>query len=104
MSKAPLFGSDTRLGRVSLPLDALIASGAQLAYRCEALQGASGELVLIIDYRQLHTARRRLSCGHVGKALARRAAQPLRARKTRGCGRNEVPSLLPVSLLAMQGS
>eukprot|EP00913_Durusdinium_trenchii_P030240 g28330.t1 len=47
----------------------------RLAYRCEPLLGAKGELVLIIDYRKLQAVRRRLSCGAFGNALARRAAQ-----------------------------
>lgn len=87
MSRAPLFGSDTRLGYVSLPLEDLISpagspavlttgpGNSQLAYRCEPLLGAKGELVLIIDYRKLQAVRRRLSCGAFGNALARRAAQ-----------------------------
>ncbi|CAK8996972.1 Fumarate hydratase class I, partial [Durusdinium trenchii] len=87
MSRAPLFGSDTRLGYVSVPLDDIISpagpsavlttgpGNSQLAYRCEPLLGAKGELVLIIDYRKLQAVRRRLSCGAFGNALARRAAQ-----------------------------
>ena len=87
MSRAPLFGSDTRLGYVSVPLDDIISpagspavlttgpGNSQLAYRREPLLGAKGELVLIIDYRKLQAVRRRLSCGAFGNALARRAAQ-----------------------------
>jgi len=67
MSQAPLFGGDTRIGYVSLPLKDVTAptggrqaghrsctSAPRLAYRCVPLAGASqGELVLILDYRAL---------------------------------------------------
>ncbi|CAE6935750.1 CAR11 [Symbiodinium sp. CCMP2456] len=85
MSRAPLFGGDTRLGYVSLSLDditspaAVLTTGpgdSQLAYRCEPLLGAQkGELVLIMDYKKLQAVRRRLSCGAFGNSLLRRAAQ-----------------------------
>ncbi|CAE7617417.1 CAR11 [Symbiodinium sp. CCMP2592] len=85
MSRAPLFGGDTRLGYVSLSLDditspaAVLTAGpgdSQLAYRCEPLLGAQkGELVLIMDYKKLQAVRRRLSCGAFGNSLLRRAAQ-----------------------------
>eukprot|EP00930_Biecheleria_cincta_P055193 TRINITY_DN41541_c0_g1_i1.p1 TRINITY_DN41541_c0_g1~~TRINITY_DN41541_c0_g1_i1.p1 ORF type:complete len:1129 (+),score=189.55 TRINITY_DN41541_c0_g1_i1:30-3416(+) len=92
MSRAPLFGGDTRLGYVSLMIEDIISpalgkassshdvasssSSAQLAYRCEPLMGADkGELVLILDYRELRAGRRRLTCGAFGAALSRRAAQ-----------------------------
>eukprot|EP00931_Biecheleriopsis_adriatica_P061095 TRINITY_DN36721_c0_g1_i1.p1 TRINITY_DN36721_c0_g1~~TRINITY_DN36721_c0_g1_i1.p1 ORF type:complete len:1153 (+),score=182.49 TRINITY_DN36721_c0_g1_i1:70-3528(+) len=91
MSRAPLFGGDTRLGHVSLSLaditspDSASAAGSaaaltavpgssQLAYRCEMLSGAQkGELVLILGYKELQ--RRRFSCGAFGQYLTRRAAQ-----------------------------
>jgi len=85
MSRAPLFGGDTRLGYISLSLDditspvAVLTTGpgdSQLAYRCEPLLGAQkGELVLIMDYKKLQAVRRRLSCGAFGNSLLRRAAQ-----------------------------
>ncbi|CAJ1449526.1 unnamed protein product, partial [Effrenium voratum] len=89
MSRAPLFGGDTRLGHVTVPLDDIISpagpavnvpGNSQLAYRCEPLLGAhkgagQGELVLIIDYQKLQAPRRRLCCGSFGSAAARRAAQ-----------------------------
>lgn len=60
LSQAPLFGGDTRLGYVSLPLKEIILKAAaspdnsQLSYCCEPLAGAkNGELVLILDYKPL---------------------------------------------------
>jgi len=65
ISQAPLFGGDTRIGYVSIPLKDVTApadgrqaghrsSAPRLAYRCVPLAGASqGELVLILDYRAL---------------------------------------------------
>ena len=76
MSRAPLFGSDTRLGHVSVPLDDLITplSGAPLAYRCEALCGAKGgELVAALGFglSQRPGAHHRLQevAGHAPAAL-----------------------------------
>ncbi|CAE8658004.1 unnamed protein product, partial [Polarella glacialis] len=96
MSRAPLFGGDTRLGYVSLPLKDITsparngrnssgaassssaapesAEASHLVYRCEVLSGTQrGELVLILDYQELQRPRR--SCGGAFRRLARRAAQ-----------------------------
>eukprot|EP00929_Paragymnodinium_shiwhaense_P070577 TRINITY_DN35741_c0_g1_i1.p1 TRINITY_DN35741_c0_g1~~TRINITY_DN35741_c0_g1_i1.p1 ORF type:complete len:988 (-),score=220.37 TRINITY_DN35741_c0_g1_i1:101-3064(-) len=62
MSQAPLFGGDTRLGYVSLPLRECVlpqtdgevspSQPSRLAYRCERLNGAGeSSLVLIMDYQ-----------------------------------------------------
>mmetsp|Transcript_63617 Transcript_63617/g.186080 ORF Transcript_63617/g.186080 Transcript_63617/m.186080 type:complete len:919 (+) Transcript_63617:78-2834(+) len=79
LSRAPLLGSDTRIGYVSVALKDIIPPAAarrsqhtapQLAYRCEPLLGApQGQLVLILDWRALQQRAGHSKPGCCGKVL-----------------------------------
>ncbi|CAK0817767.1 unnamed protein product [Prorocentrum cordatum] len=95
LSRSPLFGSDTRLGYVSLPVRDITSGGqkgACLAYRREQLQGATqGEIVLILDYK---APRPRPGPGAHG------AGPP--GLLSLVAGRCPLPRLLPLPLLAVR--